>query len=199
MTDDEKFLWKDLTSEQSKKMAHENIKDIIAVGFDPEKTFIFCNTEYMCPAFYQTVLKVWKVVTNNQARSIFGFSGEDSIGKAAFPAIQAAPCFSSSFPQIFNGRRDIPCLIPCAIDQVIVSWVWHFLYTTFKDPYFRMSRDAAPRLNFPKPALIFSSFLPALQGAQTKMAASDQNTCIYIDDTPKNIKNKVCSCLFLIF
>uniref|UniRef100_A0A914E357 Tryptophan--tRNA ligase, cytoplasmic n=1 Tax=Acrobeloides nanus TaxID=290746 RepID=A0A914E357_9BILA len=176
MTDDEKFLWKDLTSEQSKKMAHENIKDIIAVGFDPEKTFIFCNTEYMCPAFYQTVLKVWKVVTNNQARSIFGFSGEDSIGKAAFPAIQAAPCFSSSFPQIFNGRRDIPCLIPCAIDQ---------------DPYFRMSRDAAPRLNFPKPTLIFSSFLPALQGAQTKMAASDQNTCIYIDDSPKNIKNKI--------
>lgn len=97
MTDDEKFLWKDLTSEQAKKMAHENIKDIIAVGFDPEKTFIFCNTEYMCPAFYQTVLKVWKVVTNNQARSIFGFSGEDSIGKAAFPAIQAAPCFRFSF------------------------------------------------------------------------------------------------------
>lgn len=71
------------------------------------------------PTFYKNVLKIWRAVTNNQCRSIFGFSGEDSIGKAAFPAIQAAPCFSSSFPQIFNSRIDIPCLIPCAIDQVI--------------------------------------------------------------------------------
>lgn len=39
-------------------------------------------------------------------------------GKMAFPAVQAAPAFSSSFPQIFGGRKDIHCLIPCAIDQV---------------------------------------------------------------------------------
>lgn len=176
ITDDEKFLWKDLTLEQSKKISIENIKDIIAVGFDPDKTFIFMDTEYMRPAFYENVLKIWKVVTNNQSRAIFGFTGEDSMGKSAFPAIEAAPCFSNSFPEIFNGRKDIPCLIPCAIDQ---------------DPYFRMSRDAAPRLKYQKPALIYSSFLPALQGAQTKMAASDENSCIYMDDTPKKIKDKI--------
>ena len=28
-------------------MTQENMKDIIAVGFDPEKTFIFTDTEYM--------------------------------------------------------------------------------------------------------------------------------------------------------
>ena len=42
--------------------------------------------------------------------------------------------FSGSFPQIFNNNKDVPCLIPCAIDQ---------------DPYFRMTRDVAPRLNPP--------------------------------------------------
>lgn len=47
MTDDEKFLWKDLTIEQSQKMTNENMKDIISVGFDPTKTFIFTDTEYM--------------------------------------------------------------------------------------------------------------------------------------------------------
>uniref|UniRef100_A0A0N4ZQ81 Tryptophan--tRNA ligase, cytoplasmic n=1 Tax=Parastrongyloides trichosuri TaxID=131310 RepID=A0A0N4ZQ81_PARTI len=176
MTDDEKFLWKDIKLEESTKMAHENMKDIIACGFDPKKTFMFTNSEYMNPAFYRNVLKIWKVVTNNQARSIFGFTGEDSMGKAAFPAIEAAPCFSDSFPQIFNNKRDIPCLIPCAIDQ---------------DPFFRMTRDAAPRLKCHKPALIYSTFLPALQGAQTKMSASDVNSCIYISDTPKQIKNKI--------
>mgnify|MGYP006300828589 CR=1 FL=1 len=42
---------------------------------------------------------------------------EDCIGKWAFPAIQAAPSFSSSFPHIF-GNKKVRCLIPCAIDQV---------------------------------------------------------------------------------
>ncbi|VDK55041.1 unnamed protein product [Anisakis simplex] len=54
-----------------------------------------------------------------------------------------------------------------------------------------MSRDVAPRLKYPKPAMIYSSFLPALQGAKSKMAASDANSCIYMDDTPKQIKNKI--------
>lgn len=36
-----------MTLEQSKKIAIENIKDIISVGFEPQKTFIFLDTEYM--------------------------------------------------------------------------------------------------------------------------------------------------------
>lgn len=39
-------------------------------------------------------------------------------GKIAFPAVQAAPAFCNSFPETFGGRKDVPCLIPCAIDQV---------------------------------------------------------------------------------
>lgn len=39
--------------------------------------------------------------------------------------------------------------------------------------------------------LIAGTFLPALQGAQTKMAASDENSCVYLSDTPKQIANKV--------
>lgn len=47
MTDDEKFLWKDLTLEETHRLAFENAKDIIAVGFDPKKTFIFSNLDYV--------------------------------------------------------------------------------------------------------------------------------------------------------
>lgn len=54
-----------------------------------------------------------------------------------------------------------------------------------------MTRDVAPKLGFSKPALIHSSFLPSLQGADTKMSASDLNSSIYLKDTPKEIKNKV--------
>lgn len=164
--------------DEAKKMARENMKDIISVGFDPTKTFIFNNFDYMCPPFYENIVKIWKVVNTNQARAIFGFTPEDCLGKAAFPAVEAAPCFASSFPQIFGKRNDIPCLIPCAIDQ---------------DPFFRMTRDVAPRLKASKPSLIFSTFLPALTGAQTKMSASEPNTCIFLSDTAKQIKNKVIS------
>lgn len=178
LTDDEKFLWKDLTLEETRRLAIENSRDIIACGFDENKTFIFADTEYIgqVPEFYHTVCKVEKMVTFNQAKGIFGFKDSDCIGKISFPAIQATPAFSCAFPHIFGGRKDIPCLIPCAIDQ---------------DPYFRMTRDVAPRLGMHKPALLHSSFIPALQGAQTKMSGSDPNSSIYLTDTPKQIKTKI--------
>ena len=43
MTDDEKFLWKDLKQEEAMRLARQNVKDIIALGFDIEKTFIFAK------------------------------------------------------------------------------------------------------------------------------------------------------------
>ena len=122
------------------------------------------------------MMRIQRTVTYNQIKGIFGFGDSDHIGKIAFPAVQAAPSFSSSFPALFGGRAGLPCLIPCAIDQ---------------DPYFRMTRDVAPRLGFPKPALVHSIFFPALQGAMTKMSASDPNSSIFVTDTAKQIKNKV--------
>lgn len=127
-----------------------------------------------CPAFYQNMLRVQKCVTYNQVKGIFGFTDSDVIGKISFPSVQAAPSFSSSFPFTFDTK--IPCLIPCAIDQ---------------DPYFRMTRDVAPRLGQHKPALLHSTFFPALQGAKTKMSASDPTTTIFLTDTAKQIKNKI--------
>lgn len=47
LTDDEKYLWKDLTIEQCHRFAVENAKDIIACGFDVNKTFIFSDLDYM--------------------------------------------------------------------------------------------------------------------------------------------------------
>ena len=47
MTDDEKFLWRDLNLEEAYSLAYENAKDIIACGFDINKTFIFSNLDYM--------------------------------------------------------------------------------------------------------------------------------------------------------
>ena len=54
-----------------------------------------------------------------------------------------------------------------------------------------MTRDVAPRLGFFKPALLHSTFFPALQGSQSKMSASVPTTSIFLTDTPNQIKNKI--------
>lgn len=70
----------------------------------------------------------------------------------------------------------MPCLIPAAIDQ---------------DPYFRMTRDIAQKLKYAKPASIYSTFFPALQGRRSKMSSSDPNSGITLTDTMADIKRKV--------
>ena len=47
LTDDEKFLWKDLTLDEARRLSQENAKDIIACGFDVDKTFIFSDLDYI--------------------------------------------------------------------------------------------------------------------------------------------------------
>uniref|UniRef100_A0A1B0AJV7 Tryptophan--tRNA ligase, cytoplasmic n=1 Tax=Glossina pallidipes TaxID=7398 RepID=A0A1B0AJV7_GLOPL len=177
LTDDEKTLWKDLKVDEAIKLARENAKDIVAIGFNVEKTFIFNNLTFMgqCPSMYQNIIRIQKCVTFNQVKGIFGFGDSDVIGKIGFPAAQAAPAISSTFPFLF-GNKKVHCLVPCAIDQ---------------DPYFRMTRDVSPRLGYPKCALIHSSFFPALQGAKSKMSGSEQNSAIFLTDTSKQIKNKI--------
>ncbi|XP_076645297.1 tryptophanyl-tRNA synthetase [Halictus rubicundus] len=177
LSDDEKAIWKNLKIEDAIKLSYSNAKDIIALGFKPDKTFIFSNLEHIGTnsAFYQNMIRIQRSVTFNQVKGIFGFGDSDPIAKIAFPPTQAAPAISSTFPFIFKNAK-VHCLIPCAIDQ---------------DPYFRMTRDTAPKLGYPKPALLHSVFFPALQGSKTKMSASSDNSAIFLTDTAKQIKNKV--------
>jgi len=46
--DDEKFIFRpELKLENARKFGYENAKDIIACGFDLDKSFIFSNTDYV--------------------------------------------------------------------------------------------------------------------------------------------------------
>ena len=69
MTDDEKFLWKDLGIDEANRLAHENAKDIIACGFDKEKTFIFSNMEYM------RLVQTATCISNNIRSSSYTLNG----------------------------------------------------------------------------------------------------------------------------
>ncbi|CAI5757198.1 unnamed protein product [Candida verbasci] len=177
LTDDEKFLFKPkLTIDDVKGFAKDNAKDIIAVGFNPENTFIFSDLDYMGGAFYENVVRTSRQITTSTAKSVFGFKDSDCIGRIHFASIQIATAFPSSFPDVLGLPPKTPCLIPCAIDQ---------------DPYFRVCRDVADKLKYSKPALIHAKFFPALQGASTKMSASDQTTSIFMGDSASQIKKKI--------
>lgn len=176
LTDDEKFLWRGLALEESRRLARENARDIIACGFDINKTFIFADYDFVGGPFYRNISRIQRCVTMNQVRGIFGMTSDDYIGKIAFPATQAAPAFPDSFPALFGTRTDVRCLVPCAIDQ---------------DPYFRMTRDAAPRLHQHKTALLEARFFPALQGETGKMSASETSSAVFVTDSRADIASKV--------
>lgn len=106
---------------------------------------------------YHNVCIFQKHINLTTCKAIFGLDLSWNTGKAAYPAIQAAPCISTSFRHIF-GNKIINCLIPQGIDQ---------------DPYFRMARDVCTKEKLPKPACIHSKFIPSLQGFGTKMSSSD--------------------------
>ncbi len=177
MADDEKFYFKDLEIEEVYRLGFENAKDIIAFGFNPEKTFIFSNIDYLCRANEMNKKKLMKAINLNQLKHIYGFTDQTNAGQFQWPFHQMTPSFSSSFPHLFGKRTDIPCLVPCAIDQ---------------DPYFRSSRDIAPKMGWLKPYLIHGKFLVALQGIESKMSTTGQvPTSIMLSDNPNDIKYKI--------
>lgn len=47
-----------LELEEAHRLGKENIKDIIACGFDPEKTFIFSDFDYMGGEFYRNIIRL---------------------------------------------------------------------------------------------------------------------------------------------
>ncbi len=165
ITDDEKYWVKNAKWEDIQKYADENILDIAAVGFNPNKTFIFKDSEYVRNV-YPLMVKVAKKITYSTAKATFGFSGDTNLGLTFYPVYQTIPTF-------FEKKR---CLIPCAIDQ---------------DPYWRIQRDIAESLGYYKTAAVHSKFMPPLTGTDGKMSASEADTAIWLTDDEKAVKKKI--------
>src|SRR5467141_93081 len=167
ITDDEKFLEvkRNLAYMDTQHWADENILDIIATGFDPDRTFILQDTEFVGHA-YPLILKIAKRINYNLTKAVFGFTGETNVGMIFYPSIQI-------LPSLLEKRR---CLIPSAIDQ---------------DPYWRIQRDIAESMGYYKAAAVHSKFLPPLTGMKDKMSSSKPETAIYLSDDEKTVRNKV--------
>ena len=200
MSDDEKFYFKDMTFKTVYDLGRKNSKDIIAVGFDPKKTFIFSNHDYRlsCREYEELVTEMRKCVTFHTLQKVFGFDDQANPGMIDWPVYQCAAAFYQSYPHLF--KKPALCLVAYAIDQ---------------DPYFRLSSQLSNTLNKRirsksvsapvkhtfSPCSIIGKFIPPLTFNKNgeakerntgKMSSSvSAESTIFLTDTPQQIKKKV--------
>lgn len=181
MSDDEKYYFKDnLELEEANRLSYENAKDIIACGYNIDKTLIFSNLDFMGGELYKNVVHIMRHTTGNQMRGTYGLDLDNNIGELSWPCFQMAPAFSNSFS--FFENQHIPCLVSMAIDQT---------------PYFRGARDFAEKFKnrgYIKPSEIHTKFLVGLGGINSKMSSSGTAPVIFMTDTVKEIDKKIKSC-----
>jgi len=170
ISDDEKFYVKEnLSYEDALKFSKDNILDLIALGFDPKKTFIF--EDFVYTDIYKYAARIAKRMTYSTAKASFGLKPENNIGWSFYPAMQAAHIL---FPQFYRGAHI--SVVPVGIDQ---------------DPFIRLTRDVAVHkdFNLKKPAALHAKFIPSLSGG-SKMSSSGEGV-IFLSDSSDEVEKKI--------
>ena len=173
ITDDEKFWARSgLSREETARWGLENLYDILALGFDPKRTRVFFDSRSI-QALYPLAIRVARKIPYSTVKAVFGFEPSTNIGLVFYTALQTVPCF---WPSWAEGRT-VPCLIPCGIDQ---------------DPHFRVSRDIAEGLGYPKPALLHSQMVPGLLGDTTMSTSGERSdNALFLNDPYDVVERKV--------
>ena len=173
ITDDEKFwLRANLTREETAYWGLENLYDLLALGFDPKRTKVFFDSRSIA-AMYPLAIRVARKIPYSTVKAVFGFEPSTNIGLVFYTALQTVPCFWPSWAE----GRSVPCLIPCGIDQ---------------DPHFRLTRDIAEGLGYPKPALLHSQMVPGLLGDAVMSTSGERNdNALFLSDPPEVVERKV--------
>lgn len=170
ISDDEKFFVKpDLSYDDAMKFSKDNILDLIALGFDEKKTFVF--QDFVYTDIYRYAAQVAKRITYSAAKATFGLKPESNIGWSFYPAMQAAHIL---FPQFYREKH--LSVVPVGIDQ---------------DPFIRLTRDVAESFGFEKPAALHASFVPSLSGSAKMSSSNNENNVIYLSDSPSVVKKKI--------
>jgi tryptophanyl-tRNA synthetase len=170
LSDDEKYFAKDLSFEEIHEYTRENLRDVLAVGFDPERTRIVVDTED-ADVVYPLAAEFAKELTPAAMEATYGTP--PNVGLGFYPAVQATHLL---LPQLVHGPH--PTLVPIAVDQ---------------DPHVRVCRDIAAkqRHDVTKPAALLSKFLPRLGGGGGKMSTSDEAPGILLSDDRETVREKV--------
>ena len=179
ISDDEKFYFKRYDFNDIYKLGFENSRDILAVGFNPEKTFLFSNRDYRLstPEYERLAAEMNKKVSFHTLSKVFGLDENSNVGMISWPIYQTIAAFYQAYPHLFKEKA--LCLVSYAIDQ---------------DPYFRLARKIVTKMgsSFYAPCAIIGKFIPPLTGDTGKMSSSSKSeSTIFLTDSPDIIKQKV--------
>lgn len=169
VSDDEKHLLKDQSPGEISDHTRDNLRDLLAVGFDPERTKIVVDSAD-ADVVYPVASVLSKEITQATVDAVYGEPG--NVGLSFYPAVQATHLL---LPQLVEGRQ--PTLVPIAVDQ---------------DPHVRVCRDVAgkQRYDVEKPGALLSKFLPSLDGPG-KMSSSDDAPSILLSDDRETVREKI--------
>lgn len=157
--------------EESHKIAISNVADLLALGLDYERAYIYKQSEE------KDVLRLAFLASNevtfNTLEAIYGqkhikyyFSALVQVGDILLPQMDD-----------FGGQK--PVLIPVGIDQ---------------DPHIRLSRDIARKLNLIPPSAVFHKLTRSLLGEE-KMSKRNPMSMLTLADDPKIASKKIWSTL----
>jgi len=169
ISDDEKYFTRDLAFDEVHAHLRENLRDLLAVGFDPERTRILIDT-VNADALYPQAASFAGDITQSTVEATYG--APENVGQSFYPAMQAAHLL---VPQLVHGEH--PTLVPIAVDQ---------------DPHVRVCRDVAAKAKYDvrKPGALLSKYLPGL-GGPGKMSSSDDAPSIRLTDDRETVDRKI--------
>ena len=92
-------------------MSYENLLDMLAIGFNPEKTEVMLDLATLKQDVYNLAIEASSHMTTSTVKSALGFTDEQNIGIHFYPAMQAAHIL---YPTKKYGLQTI---VPIGLDQ----------------------------------------------------------------------------------
>ena len=175
IADVEAYCDNGLSFAESSKIAVNNLADILALGLDPDRAYVYKQSEAIHVMNMSFIFS--KDVTYNMMKAIYGAK---PFGLYISALIQAGDILLPQRKE-FGGPK--PVLVPVGADQ---------------DPHLRLARDLAKKHNsdfkFIMPSAIYHKLIRSLSG-EYKMSKRDPMSLITLDDDLAVAKKKVMSCL----
>lgn len=165
ISDDEKIFRDKINLEQMNINVQNTISQLNKLGFTDSNCDIRINSKGIEEYEYKIIIKLMTMTTINELNKIFG--EKTHIGEYFYVFYQLMPCFLD---------KNKTAIIIAGVDQ---------------DPFFRLCRDIAPRMGFPKPIIIYTKNVIGLDGCPKMSTSNINSNPIFIDDTIDIIKQKI--------
>ncbi len=175
MADLEAYADNGIPLEKSAKIAVSNLADLLALGLDPEKTYVYKQSEETRVMNLSFIFS--RSVTQNMLRAIYG---DRNLGLYLSALVQAGDIL---MPQTKDFGGPKPVVVPVGADQ---------------DPHIRLCRDLARRhqseYGFLLPSATYHKLTRSLSGS-LKMSKRDPMSLLTLNDRPETVEKKIANAL----